>query len=82
MSEENKFPNLIYIPLPTAIPIGRGVESTRGPYGIFFGGRGLQHEKDLIHEAAARIGITYGEFLRRSVVDAARFVLKHIPEQD
>jgi hypothetical protein len=71
----------LFINLPTAIPTGYGVESTTGPYGIFISCRGLLRERELITKAARRIGISYGEFIRRTTVDAANYVLENIPEQ-
>lgn len=73
---------LIFIPLPTTIPTGYGVNSTRGPHGILFGGRGLASEREHVRKAAERIGVSYGEFVRRTIVDAATYVLENIPEQD
>lgn len=71
----------IVLPLPMAVPTGYGINSTTGPEGIFISCRGLKSERDLITKAAQRIGITYGEFIRRTTLDAAQYVLEHIPEQ-
>lgn len=82
MTDEPRFPSLIFIPLPTAIPFAKGIDSPRGPYGIFISCRGLRHERYHIQAAAQRIGISYGEFIRRTTMDAASYVLDNIPEQD
>lgn len=71
----------IPIPLPTEIPRERGILATSGPDGIFISCRGLVAERRLIQQAAARIGVTYGEFIRRVTTDAATYIIEHIPEQ-
>lgn len=74
-------PPIITIPLPTVIPYGKGLESTIGPQGCLIQTRGTVPEKDKIKRAAAKVGISYGAFMRRVANDAADFVLKYTEEQ-
>lgn len=77
----NFFPFLI-IPLPTEIPVGFGIHATCGPEGIFIQCRGLVPEREYIKKAANRLGMTYGSFIRRVLVDAAHAVLAQDAEAD
>jgi len=49
----------------------KGIDSTRGPYGRFIQYRGTESERDKLQEAAAYLGITYGNFLRCIANDVA-----------
>jgi hypothetical protein len=57
------FPFLI-IPIPTNLPVGYGIDSTSGPNKCLLQCRGLIKERELIQEAADRINLSYGMFMR------------------
>lgn len=68
------FPFLI-IPLPTEIPVGFGIHATSGPHGVFIQCRGLVAEREYINRAATKLGLPYGSFIRRTLIDSATAVL-------
>lgn len=77
----NFYPFLI-IPIPTEIPVGFGIHATSGPEGVFIQCRGLIVEREYIKKAAHTIGMTYGGFMRRVLVDAATSVLHQVGEPE
>lgn len=81
MSDTNWLPFLI-IPIPTRIPVGFGIHATSGPNGRLILCRGLLQEREKIARAAEAIGMTYGGFIRRVLVDAAEAVLYQQGERD
>lgn len=80
MTNPNRAFPFMLMYLPTPMPTGYGIDSTRGPEGIFISCRGLVKERDHIRAAAERLGLGYGEFIRRVSIDAATYVLENIPE--
>jgi hypothetical protein len=70
----------LIIPIPSEIPTGYGIESTSGPNKCLIQCRGLLHERDKIQEAADRINLSYGTFMRRVVLDAAEYTINHLPD--
>ena len=53
----------------------KGIDSTRGPYGRFIQYRGTEAERTKLQEAAAYLGITYGNFMRCIANDVADQVI-------
>lgn len=64
------------IPLPTAIPYGRGIEATDGPNGCQIITRATKPEREKVRAAAAKIGLSYSAFIRRTINDMADAILK------
>lgn len=69
----------ITIPFPSYIPRARGIHAV-GKFGTLFKAKCTQAEKDLIHEAASKIGISDTDFVRWCVTHSAKEVLKDVPD--
>ncbi|MCA2510509.1 MAG: hypothetical protein IM561_09015 [Microcystis sp. M60BS1] len=76
-----EIPVVMVLPLPTTIPQSYGLESTSGPNGCFIQCRGTKNEREKISKAAAKIGLSYGTFMRRVVNDAAEFIHRELPDE-
>lgn len=64
-----------YLPIPTEIPYGKGIESTSGPHGIKIVFRATTMEREKVARAAAKVGVTSAVFMRRIINDLADAVL-------
>jgi hypothetical protein len=82
MMAEKEIPAVVTIPLPTEIPHSYGLEATSGPNGCFIQCRGTKMERDKIAAAAAKIGLSYGTFMRRIVNDVADFIHRELPDEE
>jgi hypothetical protein len=76
---QNIFPFII-IPIPSELPVGYGIDATSGPNKCLLQCRGILRERDLIQEAAARLNLTYGTFMRRVIIDTSEYTINHLPD--
>ena len=68
------------LPWPTYSEERRGLDSTRGPNGIFINYRGTTDEKAVLTQAAERLGMSRSEFMRSVCNSAAEYILASFPE--
>jgi hypothetical protein len=69
-------PIKVFIPLPSPIPIGRGVKAT-GDYGGNLRVRCTNSEYDLIQQEAQTLGLSLAGFSRWCIFHAAKALHEH-----